>query len=53
MLHVWLIPALIVLIVALAVLYLIVKFTGGSGERTDGRTLLDLPEEERPPDEDR
>jgi len=46
MLHVWLIPALLILVVILAAFYLIVKFTGGPGVRSDGRTLLDRPDED-------
>ena len=51
MLHIWLIPALIVLAVILMVFYLVVKVKGGSGVRTDGRTLMDRPEpeEDQPP----
>jgi hypothetical protein len=50
MLHVWLIPALLVLFVALAVFYLIIRNWGGSGARTEGRTFFDKPEE-NPPEE--
>ena len=46
MLHVWLIPALAILVVVLAVFYLIVRLTGGSGVRTEGRTLVHKPGEE-------
>ena len=50
MLDVWLIPALIILAVIIAAFYLLIKFTGGSGVRTEGRTLVDKPsEEENPP----
>jgi hypothetical protein len=43
MLDVWLLPALAILLVVLVAFYLIVKFTGGSGVRTTGRTLMDKP----------
>jgi len=46
MLHVWLIPALIILAVVLIAFYAIVKFTGGSGVRSEGRTLVDKPPED-------
>ena len=46
MLHVWLLPALAILVVVLAGFYLIVKFTGGTGVRSAGRTLLDKPDDE-------
>jgi len=49
MLHVWLIPAVVVFLVVLWVLYLIIKRQGGSGERTEGRTLVDKTDEEDPP----
>lgn len=51
MLHVWLIPALVILGIILLVFYLVVKLKGGSGVRTDGRTLMDKPEpeEDMPP----
>ena len=48
-LHFWLIPALVILAVCLSAFYLIVRFTGGTGVRTEGRTLVDKPDE----DEDR
>jgi hypothetical protein len=46
MLHVWLLPALAILVVVLGAFYLIVKFTGGTGVRSDGRTLVDKPDDE-------
>jgi hypothetical protein len=46
MLHVWLLPALAIVVVVLAAFYLIVKFTGGTGVRSSGRTLVDKPEDE-------
>ena len=46
MLDVWLIPALLILVVALVAFYLLMKFAGGSGVRSDGRTLFDRPDDE-------
>jgi hypothetical protein len=47
----WLIPVLLVFSVVLWALYVLVSRRGGSGERTDGRTLVDKPDEEDPPTE--
>jgi hypothetical protein len=51
MLHVWLIPAFVILLVGIAAFYLVLKAVGGSGVRSEGRTLMDKPEveEESPP----
>jgi len=49
MLHIWLIPVLLVFVVIIAAFYLLLKFKGGSGARTEGRTLVDKPDEEAPP----
>jgi hypothetical protein len=51
MLHVWLIPALVVLLLIVLAFYLIVKARGGTGTRTEGRTLVHQPgtEEDLPP----
>jgi hypothetical protein len=51
MLHVWLVPALVILAIVLFGFYLVVKLRGGSGIRTEGRTLIDKPEpeEDMPP----
>jgi hypothetical protein len=46
MLHVWLIPALLVLTAVLAGFYLVIKIKGGTGVRSPGRTLVDKPEPE-------
>ena len=51
MLHVWLIPMVLVLLIILVVFYLVIRNQGGSGARTEGRTLLDKPDEENPPSE--
>ncbi len=48
-LHFWLIPALIVLALVLTAFYLIVKFFGGTGVRTEGRTLVHKPDEDDNP----
>ena len=51
MLHVWLIPALVILALVLVGFYLLLRVHGGSGVRTEGRTLMDKPEpeEDMPP----
>ncbi len=51
MLHVWLIPAGAILLVSIVAFYLVLKAMGGSGVRTDGRTLLDNADaqEDAPP----
>ncbi len=49
MLHVWLIPALIVLVLVLFGFYLGLKVRGGSGVRTTGKTLVDEPDEDDNP----
>lgn len=50
MLHVWLVPALAILALAVWAFYLVVKYAGGPGIRTDGRTMVDKPvEDENPP----
>ena len=49
-LHFWLIPALGVFAVAVGIFYLAIRLTGGSGIRTDGRTVIDKPvEDDNPP----
>ncbi len=51
MLHVWLVPAVVVLALVLLGFYLVVKYKGGAGVRTDGKTVVDKPlaEEDLPP----
>ena len=51
MLHIWLIPCLVILVAVLLGFYLVVRFKGGSGVRSEGRTLLDkpAPEQDLPP----
>ncbi len=51
MLDVWLIPALVVAFLALCGFYLFIKYKGGSGARTEGRTLVDKPDEKDLPPE--
>jgi hypothetical protein len=51
MLHIWLIPVLILLALVLLGFYLVVRRFGGSGVRTEGRTVMDNPDHE-PPSED-
>jgi hypothetical protein len=48
MLHLWLIPALAVLVVAFWGFYLVVRSRGGTGARTDGQKLVDRPDENEP-----
>ena len=50
MLHVWLIPVLLFFLAVLFCFYLLIKFRGGSGVRTTGRTLVDKPDD-NPPEE--
>lgn len=45
-LHFWLIPLLIILCLAVAIFYFAVLRTGGTGVRTEGRTVVDKPPEE-------
>jgi hypothetical protein len=51
MLDYWLFPLIVALCVMLWVFYLVVKRQGGPGVRTEGRTLVDKPDEENPPAE--
>ena len=50
MLHVWLIPLLVFVALVVGGLYFLVRLTGGSGDRVDGKTLVDKPSPV--PDED-
>ncbi|HLH53887.1 MAG TPA: hypothetical protein VKY92_09760 [Verrucomicrobiae bacterium] len=49
MLHWWLIPLLVALAILLWAFYGLVRSQGGAGVRTDGRTLVDKPDEDEPP----
>ena len=40
-LHFWLIPLLILMVLIVGGFYLAIKFTGGTGTRTDGRIIVD------------
>jgi hypothetical protein len=51
MLHWWLMPLLLALGVVLWAFYLLMKQQGGTGVRTEGRTLVDKPDDETPPEE--
>ena len=53
MLHVWLIPALMIAAGVLVGFYLIIRFFGGTGIRTEGRTLVDKPDDDVPPWQER
>jgi hypothetical protein len=46
MLHVWLIPALAILAAVIGAFYLLIKFKGGTGVRTEGRTVVHKPQDE-------
>lgn len=46
MLHIWLIPVLVIVVLALFGFYFVIKSKGGSGFRSEGRTLMDKPEPE-------
>jgi hypothetical protein len=49
MLHWWLIPLLVALVVVLWSFYTLIKNQGGGGVRTEGRTLVDKPDDESAP----
>ncbi len=51
MLHIWLIPVLAVLVIVLFGFYLLIRSQGGTGQRTEGKTVVDknVPEEDMPP----
>ena len=42
----WLIPALAMIIAAVAIFYMVIRNTGGSGARSDGQTIVDKPASE-------
>lgn len=46
MLHIWLIPVLVILALVLFAFYLMMKYRGGPGVRTEGKTVVDKPLEE-------
>ena len=45
-LHLWLIPALALLGACVFAFYISVRISGGSGQRTDGRTLVHKADDE-------
>jgi hypothetical protein len=51
MLHIWLIPVLVVFVIVLLGFYLLIRSHGGSGQRTEGKTVVDkhVAEEDMPP----
>lgn len=49
MLDWWLIPLVAALGLVLWIFYATIRHKGGSGVRTDGRTLVDKPDDEEPP----
>jgi hypothetical protein len=42
----WLIPVLAMIIAGVAILYLVIRNSGGSGARADGHTVVDKPQTE-------
>ncbi len=46
MLHWWLIPLLVIVGLVLWAFYLVVRNRGGTGVRTEGRTMVDKPDED-------
>ncbi len=46
MLHIWLIPVLVIMAIILFAFFYAMKFKGGSGVRTSGRTVVEKPVEE-------
>ena len=46
MLHVWLLPALFVLLLVVFGFYLLVRNQGNRGVRTDGKTVVDKPDDD-------
>jgi hypothetical protein len=48
MLHWWLVPLLALLAVVLWSFYIVVKNQGGPGVRTEGRTVVDKPDDDAP-----
>lgn len=51
MLDWWLFPLLVVLFLVLWIFYKVMKNRGGAGIRTEGRTLVDKPDDDAPPSE--
>ena len=51
MFHLWFVPVAVAAALVMLAFYLIIRFRGGSGVRTEGRTVVDKPtaEEDLPP----
>jgi hypothetical protein len=49
MLHVWLIPALILLALIFFAFYGLMNVRGGTGVRTEGKTLMHMPDDDDAP----
>lgn len=47
MLHIWLVPVLAIGMIGVAVFFYCIKFIGGSGVRTVGRTVVEKPVEDQ------
>jgi len=45
-LHFWLIPLMAIVVAGIGVFYLVIRRSGSSGVRREGRTLLDKPVKE-------
>ena len=48
-LHLWVIPVLMLMVLVVGAFYVAIKFSGGSGIRTDGRTIVDKHTDDEPP----
>jgi hypothetical protein len=42
-LHFWLLPLMAILSVSVWIFYMAIRYTGGPGVRSDGRTVVDKP----------
>jgi len=51
MLHLWLIPLLVIVVVLVGAFYLVIRSQGGSGARVEGQILLDKPDDHPPTEE--
>jgi len=49
MLHWWLIPFMLLFFIGFWAFYSLIKYQGGPGVRTEGRTLVDKPDDNDPP----
>lgn len=49
MLDYWLFPLIVLLLVVIWSFYAVIKRQGGPGVRSEGRTLVDKPDDENPP----